>query len=200
MALARGAEVAGLEVTVWAGRSWRPRHPDAMSHTTAGKVLTDRQQGCEGGGVGGGERARETEMGEKDRVQVLWNIWYVQVYYPHLLKTIAQTYSLLQPAQVAPQQNSNTTRQYVIFNNQREERHAHEYYAEKIKELKRLYKNSHPFRPIKSKWGLLLVYCEQQKHNCQASTVESKGNMQVGTLQVAGVMNKYRNRYMNKSE
>lgn len=51
-----------------------------------------------------------------------------------------------------------------------------------------------------SKSGFLLVYCEQQKHNCQASTVESKGNMQVGTLQVEGVMNKYRNRYMNKSE
>lgn len=70
----------------------------------------------------------------------------------------------------------------------------------KIKELKRVYKNRLPFRPIKSKSGFLLVYCEQQKHNCQASTVEFKGNMQVGTLQVEGVMNKYRNRYMNKSE
>ena len=37
-----------------------------MSHTTTGKVLTDRQQGCEGGGVEE-EKESETEKRERER-------------------------------------------------------------------------------------------------------------------------------------
>lgn len=89
LAPAHDAKVAVLEVAAWASGGWQLGHPDAMSHTTTGKVLTDKQQGCETGG------AEEDRDGKTES-----NIWCLQVYCVSSC-TLKTTHSPPQPAQLA---------------------------------------------------------------------------------------------------
>lgn len=99
--LAHGAVVSG-----WRSQSeLAAQHPDAMSHTTARKVLTDRQQGCEGGEV-------EEEKGERRRQHLVQNCVPSSG-----LKATARNTRPPPACTGGPKQHGNTTRQHVIFNN-----------------------------------------------------------------------------------
>lgn len=81
--------------------------PDAMSHTTSGKVLTDRQQGRKGGRVEEAKRG-----GGKQHL--------VQNCLPSSgLKATAPTTRPPPACTGGPKQRGNTTRQHVIFNSHR---------------------------------------------------------------------------------